>query len=111
VIFQDAPGLWRVRALEHDLAAEGKTIGQAVRAVTRVVNAHTAFDLRHDHPPLAAFPPAAQTYWNAFAAGTEVPLNDLGIAAPAGWEMQAAFATRLPSDVTRHAAFACALRA
>jgi hypothetical protein len=98
VVFQDAPGWWTVRGLEHDLSAEARTIGQAVRSVMRLVQAHADFDVRHDHAPLSAFPPAAQSYWNAYAAGTPVSLMQLGIEAPAGWDMQAAFATRLPTD-------------
>jgi len=98
VIFQDAPGLWLVRGLEHDLAAEARTIGQAVRSIVRLVQAHTEFDFRHNHAPLSAFPPSAQTYWNAYAAGTPIPLAQLGVAAPAGWDIQAAFATRLPCE-------------
>jgi hypothetical protein len=98
VIFQDAPGLWVIRGLEHDLAAEARTIGQALRSIARLVQAHTEFDLRHDHLPLSAFPPSAQTYWNAYAAGTQIPLSQLGVVPPAGWDIQAAFATRLPCD-------------
>ena len=98
VIFQDAPGLWLVRGLEHDLAAEARTIGQAVRSIVRLVQAHTEFDFRHNHAPLSAFPPSAQTYWNAYAAGTQIPLSQLGVPPPAGWDIQAAFATRLPCE-------------
>jgi len=98
VIFQDAPGLWVIRGLEHDLAVEARTIGQAVRSIARLVQAHTEFDLRHDHLPLSAFPPSAQIYWNAYAAGTQVALAQLGVVPPAGWDIQAAFATRLPSE-------------
>jgi len=98
VIFQDAPGLWVIRGLEHDLEAEARTIGQAVRSIARLVQAHTEFDLRHDHLPLSAFPPSAQIYWNAYAAGTPVPLAQLGVTPPAGWDIQAAFATRLPNE-------------
>jgi len=98
VIFQDAPGLWVIRGLEHDLAVEARTIGQAVRSIARLVQAHTEFDLRHDHLPLSAFPPSAQIYWNAFAAGTPVPLSQLGVMAPAGWDIYASFATRLPCE-------------
>ncbi|HMF98700.1 MAG TPA: hypothetical protein VKE96_30575 [Vicinamibacterales bacterium] len=98
VIFQDAPGLWVIRGLEHDLAVEARTIGQAVRSIARLVQAHTEFDLRHDHLPLSAFPPSAQIYWNAYAAGTQVALSQLGVVPPAGWEIQAAFATRLPCE-------------
>jgi hypothetical protein len=95
VIFQEAPGLWLVRGLEHDLGAEARTIGEAVRAAMRFVEAHTAFDIRHDHLPLAAFPPAAQRYWNAYATGTPVSLTQFGIVAPAEWDIQASFATRI----------------
>ena len=98
VIFQDASGLWVIRGLEHDLAAEARTIGQALRSIARLVQAHTEFDLRHDHLPLSAFPPSAQTYWNAYAAGTQIPLSQLGVVPPAGWDIQAAFATRLPCE-------------
>ncbi|HWF85739.1 MAG TPA: hypothetical protein VG222_12865 [Vicinamibacterales bacterium] len=98
VIFQDAPGLWLVRGLEHDVTAEASTIGQAVRAVTRLVHAHLAFDQRHAHPPLGAFPPAPQRYWNAYATGTALSLAQLGVSVPPEWDIQAAFAARRPSD-------------
>jgi len=93
VIFPDAPGVWIVRGLEHDLGAEARTIGEAVRRAMRFVQAHTEFDIRHDHVPLVAFSPSPQKYWNAFAAGTSVPLDELGIAALAEWDIQLAFAS------------------
>jgi len=102
VIFQDAPGLWHVRGLEHDLAAEGSTIGQAVRSLARMMQVHSEYDQRHHHPQLVAFPPAAQRYWNAFASGAAVPLTMLGVTPPDGWVFQAAFAVRLPGE--RHRA-------
>jgi len=46
------------------------------------VQAHTAFDVRHDHLSLAAFPPAAHEYWNAYATGTPISLAQLGITSP-----------------------------
>jgi hypothetical protein len=98
VIFLDAPGLWVVRGLEHDLTAEAHTIGQALRSVTRLVLAHAEFDVRHHLDPLSAFPAAAQSYWNAYAAGTPIPLEQLGVVAPDGWDIHAAFATRLPCE-------------
>jgi hypothetical protein len=99
VIFLDAPGVWVVRGLEHDLTAEAPTIGQALRSITRFLVAHVEFDGHHQLDPLAAFPPAAQKYWNAYAAGTPIPLEQLGVVAPRGWEIHAAFATRLPSEL------------
>jgi hypothetical protein len=104
LIFQDAPGMWLVRGLEHDLGAEATTIGEAVRAAVRFVDAHTAFDIRHDHLPLTAFPPAPQKFWNSFAAGTAVPLTQLGVTTPPGWDIHAAFATGRPMEERRRAA-------
>jgi len=98
VVFLDAPGLWVARGLEHDLAAEGPTIGHVLRSATRLLLAHAGSDMRPLPNSLSAVPPAAQSYWNAFAAGTPVPLEQLGITAPDGWDIHAAFATRLPSE-------------
>ena len=48
VVVQEAPGVWLVRGLEHDVVVEGRSIGVAVREAIKVVRAHTAFDMRHD---------------------------------------------------------------
>jgi hypothetical protein len=104
VVFQEEPGLWMVRGLEHDLGAEARTIGEAIRAAMQCVQAHTAFDLRHDHPPLAAFPPAAQKYWNAYATGTPVSLAQLAITPQPDWQIDAAVATRCPTEERPRAA-------
>jgi hypothetical protein len=93
--------MWLVRGIEHDLGAEAATIGEAVRAAVRFVEAHTAFDIRHDHLPLAAFPPAPQKYWNSFSTGTPISLTQLGVTEPPGWEIHAAFATRRPIEERR----------
>jgi hypothetical protein len=106
VIFQLAPASWIVRGLEHDILAEGRTIGSAVRAAVRFIEAQTAFDVRHSHLPLSVFPAASQRFWNAFAAGTPVPLDQLGVTPPDGWEVHAAFATRIPAEEYRHRASA-----
>jgi hypothetical protein len=94
VISQEAPATWMVRGVEHDVIAQGETIGKALRAAVKFIEAHTAFDRRHGHVPLSVFPPAHQRYWNAFAAGTVVSLNELGIGMPEEWEVHAVFATR-----------------
>jgi hypothetical protein len=111
VIFQLAPASWIVRGLEHDILAEGRTIGGAVRAAIRFIQAQTAFDIRHSHLPLSVFPPASQRFWNAFAAGTAVPLEQLGVSSPDGWDIQAAFATRMPAEEYRHRASVMAAQA
>ena len=70
VVYQDGPGSWIGRGIEHDVLAEGRSIGETVRAVLRMVQTHIEQDERHDRPPLSAVRPASQPYWNAFRAGT-----------------------------------------
>ena len=98
VVYQESPGLWIGRGVEHDLTAEGKTISETVRAVLRMVNAHAAFDIRHSRPPLSAFRPAPQPYWNAFSSGTPVPLAELGALAPEHWDVAVAIARQRPAE-------------
>jgi len=96
VIVQDTPGVWLVRGLEHDVAVEGRSIGTAVRAAISFIEAHSAFDVRHDLVPLSAFPPAPPKFWQAYGAGTLLSLPQLGITAPDDWEICAAVAHRRP---------------
>ena len=98
VIFQEAPGHWLVRGLEHDVMAEARTIGEVLRAAVRLVEAHTAFDIRHSHAPLSAFRPAPQNYWSAYASGTPVSLDQLGVPPIADWEICAVVAHRHPPE-------------
>ncbi len=73
VLFEELPGTWVARALEHDIATEGRRMDLALRNTLGIVAAHVDFDRRHGRLPLSAFPPAPQRYWNAFAAGTPMP--------------------------------------
>lgn len=96
VLYQETPGIWIGRGVEHDLSAEGRTIGETVRALLRLVDAHVLFDARHDRPPLSAFRPAPQPYWNAFAAGTHITLDQVGAQAPPDWHVCVAIARHVP---------------
>jgi hypothetical protein len=98
VVYQDVPGVWVSRGIEHDLTAEGRSIGETVRAVLRMVQAHTAFDARHSRPPLSAFRPAPQSCWNAFSGGTPVSLTDLGAMPPPDWTISVAIARHRPTE-------------
>ena len=99
VVIQQTPGVWLVRGLEHDVVVEGRSIGTAVRAAVSFVQAHNAFDVRHDLMPLSAFPPAPPSYWHAYGAGTLLSLTQLGIAELDGWEICAAVAHRRPQTL------------
>jgi hypothetical protein len=72
LLFQDLPGVWTARALEHDIVAEGRSMEAAMQAVLRIMRAHLDFDRRHHHEPLSGFPAAPQAYWNAFKRGTPI---------------------------------------
>ena len=98
LLVQEAPGFWVARGLEHDIVGQGRSIGTAVHAAVSLIEAHTAFDIRHDHAPLCAFRPAPQSCWNAQRAGTPLSLAQLGVAPPSGWEICAALAHGRPSD-------------
>ncbi|HEY7287599.1 MAG TPA: hypothetical protein VH497_19245 [Vicinamibacterales bacterium] len=102
VVYQDVPGVWVGRGIEHDLTAEGRSIGETVRALLRMIQAHTAFDARHDRQPLSAFRPAPQPYWNAFHAGTQVPLAQFGALAPSEWDVTVAIARQRPTEQRAH---------
>ncbi len=70
LLYQDLPGIWIARSLEHDIAVEGTTIDAAVDAILRIVVAHVEFDKRHGRSPLSAFPEAPGRYWSAFESAT-----------------------------------------
>lgn len=103
VVYQETPGVWVGRGIEHDLSAEGRSIGETVRAVLRMVQAHAALDARHDRAPLEAYRPAPQAYWNAFSAGTPLPLAQLGALPPAQWDISVAIARARPAETRAHA--------
>ena len=99
LLFQEMPGVWIGRALEHDMVTEASTIGEALRAIVRLVEAHTEFDRRHRRVPLSAFAGAPQSCWNAFTTGTPLTLSQLGIDQPCGWHIVAAIAHRRPTMI------------
>ena len=83
LVFEDLPGIWTARSLEHDIVAESRTIEMSIQAVVRIMRAHAEFDRRHNRAPLTAFRAAPQVYWNAFARGTPLAwASGLSLALP-----------------------------
>jgi hypothetical protein len=70
--FQTTRGVWVARALEHDIAAEGRSSESAVSGVLRIVFAHIDHDRRHGRAPLSAFPPAPDRFRSAFRSATPI---------------------------------------
>jgi hypothetical protein len=101
VVYQDVPGIWVSRAIEHDLRVEGRTLGETVRALLRMVQAHAAFDSRHARAPLSAFRPAPQTCWNSFSGGIPIPLSQLGAVPPSNWNISVSLARQRPAETRR----------
>src|SRR5947208_14029061 len=73
LVFPQTYGTWTARGLEHDLAADGRTIEAAVDTLLKIARAHVAYDRRHNREPLSAFAPAPELYWNAFGGATRLP--------------------------------------
>jgi len=73
LVFPETHGTWTARGLEHDLAAEGRTVEAAVDTLLKIARAHVAYDRRHNREPLSAFAPAPRRYWAAFTAATRLP--------------------------------------
>ena len=98
VIFHDGPRIWRARGLEHDFVIEACTISEAVRMAIRLVEEHTAGDLRPFHTPLTELLPAPERCWSAYMTGTPISLREIGVDLPDNWEICVAVAYRHPVD-------------
>jgi hypothetical protein len=101
LVFEDLPGVWTARALEHDIVAEGQSIETAIQAVLRMMRAQIEFDRRHSRDWLAVFAPAPSIYWNAFVRGTPLPwARLLSHMLPGVSEITAAVANERPRTPT-----------
>jgi hypothetical protein len=94
VIFQEEPAAWVAHGLELDLVSEARSIGDVVRSVLRALEAHSASDAGDGPASFATVRPAPQTYWNAYNTGTPITLGQLGVTAPAEWQISLALARR-----------------
>jgi hypothetical protein len=75
VVFPETRRTWTARALEHDLAAQGWSVESALDTLVRLIQAHVAFDRRHNRKPLSAFAAAPRVYWTAFNRAAELPIQ------------------------------------
>jgi hypothetical protein len=70
---------WVAQGLEYDIAAQGKTIRDAMRAFRRTVVGQMVLDIRNGREPLAAIPKAPDFYWQKYLEEAEPlarqPLN------------------------------------
>jgi hypothetical protein len=73
LLYQDLPGRWSARSLEHDLSVDGRNIETVLDRILQLIFAHIDYDRRHGHAPLSAFPAAPRRFWDAFEKARPMP--------------------------------------
>lgn len=71
VILQDGD-LWAVQGLEYDIAAQGRTVHDAMEAFCQTVIAWIDLDLEKGREPLSALSKGPAEFWEMFERGVEV---------------------------------------
>jgi len=66
VLFLREEDSWVAQCLQYDIAAQGKTIADAMAAFARTVSGQICVDLHHGVEPLSEFTPAPHEYWHRF---------------------------------------------
>jgi hypothetical protein len=66
LMFQDLPGHWAARCLEHNVTVEGRSFEIVLERILQVIFAHIDFDRRHGRKPLSTFPASPRHYFDAF---------------------------------------------
>jgi hypothetical protein len=61
--------LWVAQCLEYDIAAQGDTIQQALKALDVAVVAQLTVYLKNNQNPLEMLPRAPKEYWNMYSQG------------------------------------------
>jgi hypothetical protein len=72
VLFTQEGDLWAAQCIDHDIAAQGKTIGEAKQVFERTIIGQILRDIKDGREPLAAFPPAPKSYREKFDQAEEL---------------------------------------
>jgi hypothetical protein len=80
---------WVAQGLEYDIAAQGKTIRDAMKAFRRTVVGQMVIDMKHGREPLSAIPKAPDFYWQKYFEEAE-PLTRQPLNLPAGIGLRSA---------------------
>jgi hypothetical protein len=78
LLLQQDDGLWAAQCIDHDIVAQGNSIGEAKRAFERTVIGQILFDFKNGRRPLATFPPAPSSLREIFEKAGELALADKG---------------------------------
>ena len=61
---------WMIQCLDHDIAAQGKTLETAKTRWERAVVGQILVDIAHELEPLSGTPAAPSVFWEKFARNT-----------------------------------------
>jgi len=69
VIYLRETDYWVAQCLEHDIAAQGKTLSEVEDAFRKTLVGQIVLDLRKGREPLEDIKPAPSIYWRKFREG------------------------------------------
>ena len=72
LIRQEEGGMWFAQCLEHDIAAQGKTLAEVQSRLSLTVMGQIVIDIIHDEEPLANIDPAPENFREEFGKGLKV---------------------------------------
>jgi|GEM_PF-7084240 len=78
LLLQQDDGLWAAQCIDHDIVAQGNSIGEAKRAFERTVVGQILFDFKNGRAPLATFSPAPLRLQEMFDRAADLALADKG---------------------------------
>jgi len=84
LIIQQSDGLWAAQCIDHDIAAQGKSIREAKTAFEQTIIGQILYDLKKNREPLAAFPAAPTELQELYERAADVTLDDKGPLLPQG---------------------------
>jgi hypothetical protein len=77
VLLLNERGAWVAQCLEYDIAAQGKSIKDAISSFAEVLGGQITLDLKANREPLSGKKEAPSWYWRAFAEAEQLarPIN------------------------------------
>ena len=75
VIYLRETDYWVAQCLEHDIAAQGKTLSEVEDAFRKTLVGQIILDLRKGREPLEDIKPAPSMYWRKFREGLRLGVD------------------------------------
>ena len=75
IVYLPEGNSWIAQCLEHDIAAQGKTLQEAEDAFRKTIVGQVILDLRKGREPLEGIKPAPRLYWRKFDEGVRLGVD------------------------------------